>query len=65
MVRYGVMTAVVARMLLSDRRLHVTVITGVIGAAALASMVKTGEARPVRRAAAWYWRLGDSQEPAR
>jgi hypothetical protein len=63
-VRYGVVLAVVARALLSDRRFHVTVITGVIGVLALTGVIKSSQARPVRRAASWYWSIDDSQKLA-
>jgi len=58
MVRYGIWLAVVTRSL-GDRRFQASVITRAIGAYALASLIKNNEARPVRRAAAWYERLGD------
>jgi hypothetical protein len=61
MIRYGIVLAAVARALLSDRRFHVTVITGAIGVLALADVIKNNQARPVRRAASWYWRIDDSQ----
>ncbi len=61
MVRYGIWLAVVTR-ILGDRRFQATVITGVIGAYALASLIKNNQARPVRRAAAWYERIGGSKE---
>jgi hypothetical protein len=52
-VRYGVWLAVVTRNL-GDRRLLVSIITGAIGAYALASVIKNNQARPVRRAIHWY-----------
>ena len=64
MVRYGIWLVVVARVL-GDRRLLVTAITRALGAYALASLIKNNEARPVRRAAAWYDRLGVSNKPDR
>ena len=54
MARYGTWLAVITHILLHDRRFHVTVITGVIGTYALASVTKNNQARPVRRAVAWY-----------
>jgi hypothetical protein len=53
MVRYGIWLAVVARGL-GDRRFQANVITGIIGAYALASVIKNNQARPVRRAIHWY-----------
>ena len=52
-VRYGIWLAVVTRCL-GDRRFQASVITGVIGAYALASVIKNNQARPVRRAIHWY-----------
>ena len=52
-VRYGIWLAVVTRSL-CDRRFQASVITGVIGAYALASLIKNNQARPVRRAIHWY-----------
>jgi hypothetical protein len=54
LARYGTWVAVIAHIVLHDRRLQATVITGVIGMYALASVTKNNQARPVRRAAAWY-----------
>jgi hypothetical protein len=54
MARYGTWVAVITHILLHDRRFQATVITGVIGTYALASVTKNNQARPVRRAAAWY-----------
>ena len=51
---YGIWLAVLTRILLRDRRFQATVITGVIGTYALASVIKNNQARPVRRAVAWY-----------
>jgi hypothetical protein len=65
MVRYGILLAAVAHVLLRDRRFHATVITRAIGAVALASLAKNNQARPVRRAVHWYNKLGASQELAR
>ena len=64
-VRHWVLLAAVMHMLLRDRRFHATVITGAIGAVALAELIKNNQARPARRAAAWYNRRGASQELAR
>ena len=57
-VKYGVWLAVVTR-ILGDRRFLATVITGAIGAYALASMLKNNQARPVRRVAHWYTVRGE------
>jgi hypothetical protein len=54
MARYGIWLAVITRILLHDRRFQATVITGVIGTYALASVTKNNQAQPVRRAIAWY-----------
>ena len=54
MARYGIWVAVITHIVLHDRRFHATVITGVIGAYALGSVTKNNQARPVRRAIAWY-----------
>ena len=54
MTRYGVWVAVVAHMVLRDRRFQASVITGAIGAFALGSLTKNNQARPLRRATAWY-----------
>src|SRR6201986_3235147 len=54
MAKYGIWVAVVTHIVLRDRRFHATVITGVIGAYALGSATKNNQARPVRRAVAWY-----------
>jgi len=62
MVGYGIMLAAVPYMLLRDHRFHVAVITGIIGVVALADLLKNNEARPVRRAASWYWKAGASRE---
>ena len=59
--RYGIWVAVITHIVLRDRRFHATVITGVIGAYALGSVAKNNQARPVRRAIAWY----DVQSQAR
>jgi len=54
MARYGIWVAVITHIVLHDRRFHATVITGVIGAYALGSVTKNNQARPLRRAVAWY-----------
>ena len=54
MARYGIWLAVIAHILLHDRRFQATVITGVIGTYALASVIKNNQAQPVRRVVAWY-----------
>ena len=54
MASHGIWLAVITHILLRDRRFHATVITGVIGTYALASVIKNNQARPVRRAVAWY-----------
>ena len=54
MAKYGIWVAVITHIVLHDRRFHATVITGVIGAYALGSVTKNNQARPVRRAIAWY-----------
>jgi hypothetical protein len=64
-VRYGILLAAVAHTLLRDRRFHATVITRAVAAVALGSLVKNNQARPMRRAASWYNKLGVSRELAR
>ena len=54
MVRYGTWIAVLGHIVLHDRRFQATVNTGAIGAYALGSVTKNNQARPVRRAIAWY-----------
>ena len=54
-VRYGIWLAVAIR-ILGDRRFQASVITGAIGAYALASLAKNNQAQPVRRAIRWYKR---------
>jgi hypothetical protein len=54
MARYGTWIAVLTHIVLHDRRFQATVITGAIGAYALGSVTKNNQARPVRRAVAWY-----------
>ena len=61
MARYGIWVAVITHIVLHDRRFQATVITGVIGAYALGSVTKNNQARPLRRAIAWY----DVQSQAR
>ena len=63
-VRYWIVLAAVQYLLLHDRRFHVAVITGAIGAVALAGLIKNNQARPVRRTATWYWEHAN-REPAR
>jgi len=65
MVRYGIVLVAVVHMLLHDRRFHVAVITGAIGAYALASVTKNNQVRPARRAFRWYAKLGASKKLAR
>jgi hypothetical protein len=64
MVRYWIMLATVTHVL-RDRRFQSKAITVAIGAVALAQLGRDSQARPVRRAAGWYKRLGVSQELAR
>jgi hypothetical protein len=64
MVRRLIMLATVTEVL-RDRRFQEKAITVVIGAVALAQLGRDNQARPVRRAAGWYSRLGVSQEVAR
>ena len=54
MARYGVWVAVLGHIVLHDRRFQASVITRAIGAYALGSVTKNNQARPVRRAVAWY-----------
>ena len=61
MVRYWIMLATVSRVL-RDRGLQARMITGAIGAVALAQLGRDNQARPVRRAASWYSKLGVSEE---
>ena len=60
MVRYGIVLAALAHVLLHDRRFHTAVIAGAVGAVAFANLIWTNQVRPVRRAASWYHRLGGS-----
>ena len=64
MVRYWIMLATVTHVL-RDRGFQAKVITGAIGAVALAQLGRDNQARPVRRAAGWYSKLGVSEELAR
>jgi len=61
MVKYGIWLAVLTRAL-GDRRFQAAVITRVIGAYALGSLIKNNQSRPVRRAAHWYSSLGASKK---
>jgi hypothetical protein len=54
MARYGIWLAVIAHIVLHDRRFQATVIARAIGAYALGSVTKNNRARPLRRATAWY-----------
>ena len=58
MVRHGIWLAIAARGL-GDHRFLTNVITRVLGAYALVSVIKNNEARPVRRTVGWYIRTGD------
>ena len=64
MVRYWVMLATVSHVL-RDHRFQARMITGAIGAVALAQLGRDNQARPVRRAASWYSKLGISEEVTR
>ena len=61
MVGRWIMLATVTRTL-RDHRFQERVITAVIGAVALAQLGRDNQARPVRRAASWYSKLGISEE---
>jgi hypothetical protein len=61
MVKYAIWLAVLTRAL-GDHRLQAGVITRAIGAYALGSLIKNNQARPGRRPAHWYTRLGASKE---
>ena len=63
MVRYGTWIAVLTHIVLRDRRFQASVITGVIGAYALGKVTKDNQARPLRRATAWYRVQGQVHEP--
>ena len=54
MARYGVWVAVLAHIVLHDRRFQASVITRAIGAYALGHVAKNNQARPLRRVTAWY-----------
>jgi hypothetical protein len=58
MIRYGIWLAVAARGL-GDQRFQTNVITRILGAYALVSVLKNNEKRPVRRTLDWYKRVGD------
>jgi hypothetical protein len=64
MVRYWIVLATVTHVL-RDRGFQGKVITGAIGAVALAQLGRDNQARPVRRAAEWYRKLGVSEELGR
>jgi hypothetical protein len=57
-LRYGIWLAIAARGL-GDHRFQTNVITRILGAYALVSVIKDNEARPVRRTLDWYMRVGD------
>ena len=61
MVTRWIMLATVTRVL-RDRGFQAKMITGAIGAVALAQLGRDNQARPVRRAASWYSKLGVSEE---
>ena len=63
-VRYWIMLATVTHVL-RDRRFQSKAITVAIGAVALAQLGRDNQARPVRRAAGWYSKLGVREELAR
>ena len=64
MVRRWIMLATVTEVL-RDRRFQEKAITVAIGAVALAQLGRDNQARPVRRAASWYSKLGISEEVTR
>jgi hypothetical protein len=64
MVGRWIMLATVTRVL-RDHRFQEKAITVVIGAVALAQLGRDNQARPLRRATAWYSKLGVTQELAR
>ena len=64
MVGRWIMLATVTEVL-RDRRFQEKAITVVIGAVALAQLGRDNQARPVRRAAAWYSKLGVKEELAK
>lgn len=61
MVRRWILLATVSHVL-RDHRFQEKLITGVIGVVALAQLGRENQARPVRRAAGWYSKLGISEE---
>ena len=63
MARYGIWLAVMTHIVLHDRRFQASVITGVIGAYALGKVTTDNQARPLRRATAWYRVQGQIHEP--
>jgi hypothetical protein len=63
-VRYWIMFATVTHVL-RDRRFQSKAITVAIGAVALAQLGRDSQARPVKRAADWYSKLGVREELAR
>ena len=64
MVRCWIVLATVSHVL-RDRGFQAKVITGAIGAVALAQLGRDNQARPVRRAAGWYSKLSISEEVTR
>ena len=58
MIRNGIWFAVAVRAL-GDHRFQVNVITRILGAYALVSVLKNNERRPVRRTVDWYRKRGD------
>jgi len=52
--RYWIWIAVLTHIVRHDRRFQAAVITSAIGTYALASATKNNQARPLRRATAWY-----------
>jgi hypothetical protein len=64
MVRYWILLATMSHVL-RDRGFQAKVITVAIGAVALAQLGRDNQARPVRRAASWYSKLGISEEVTR
>jgi hypothetical protein len=64
MVRYWIVLATV-RHILRDRRFQQSVIMGAIAVVALGQLGRDNQARPVRRAAAWYQGRGVIEELAR
>jgi len=64
MVGRWIMLATVTEVL-RDRRFQEKAITVVIGAVALAQLGRDNQARPVRRAASWYSKLGVKEELAK